>query len=129
MFHEVTEALSGQSGSTWVPLTRAAALAGKSDRQIRYLIQTQRIHAIKESGRWLVRPEDLAGFELDADFVEIGPAAVSTLSQSGASREPCRSGYGWQVSVSRPGGPVLKIEIPQPQPETAQWLLDAFLRG
>ncbi len=40
-------------------LTETARLLGKSDRQVRYLIRNGKLTARKESGRWLVRREDL----------------------------------------------------------------------
>ncbi len=40
-------------------LSEAARLLGKSDRQVRYLIREGKLKARKDSGRWIVRREDL----------------------------------------------------------------------
>ncbi len=40
-------------------LSEAARLLGKTDRQVRYLIQTGKIPAHKKGSRWIVRRDDL----------------------------------------------------------------------
>jgi len=51
-------------------LEQAAARLGKTPRQVRYLIKTERLPATKFGGRWLIRSEDLqlsAGQEAAAE--------------------------------------------------------------
>lgn len=40
-------------------LTQAAALLGKTPRQVRYMIKRGRLRATKENGRWLIERDDL----------------------------------------------------------------------
>ena len=51
-------------------LEQAAARLGKSERQIRYLVQNSRLAAEKVGGRWLIESDDLALSDIAEQFAD-----------------------------------------------------------
>ncbi len=150
MSRQVEIHLREKAGATWVPLAGAAAMVGKSDRQLRYLIKTERITAIKEHGRWLVSREDLQALRVSEkplyhhstrilgdrpDFLEVEMSQLleETSTQGETAPDPeKRTGEidsAWHIRISRPDGARLEMTIPQPGNGTAKQLMSAFLGG
>ena len=77
-------------------LHEAAAKLGKSERQIRYLIQTQRISARKVKGRWLIDTDsaDAASPQKKAAQTRRLEGMRQTVEETlGLPDKPAKSGY------------------------------------
>ena len=136
--------------SAWIPLNRAAVMLGKTERQVRYMIRTERIDAVKERGRWLVCCKDLplraqpdsSNHFLEsaidkADFLETDMGALLGGGDLGKSHPfseavgayPEGVEPGCHARITRSDGSSLDLMIPFHGESTVHQLVCSFLRA
>ncbi len=135
----------------WIPVSDAAQSVGKTRRQILYMVEKERLEALKFGGRWFVSRDDLqaqcfghrsgscGAFDRSdrnqADFLEVdmGRIVDPPPSRDDESRKTLEAmssiDSAMRVHISRKDGTSLAMIIPEVDGRIAEHVIRMFLGG